>query len=105
MVAATAPQFRMAQHHDRSDAEDRGSGFETGDNLGRRHVSGKPADEEVADSLIEHQFDRCAGIGTREHGGEGLLLLGRLSMQQLKVVFVSRHTASHVALIALDEFA
>jgi hypothetical protein len=104
MVAATAPQFECPQHHDGSDAEDRCTVFETGDNLRRRHVTGKPTDEKVADSLIEHQFDRYAGIGAREHRSERLLLLSRLSLQHPKIVLMSCCSASNVAPITVHEF-
>ena len=76
--------IRMAEHHDGSDAEHRGAIFETGDNLGRRKVAGKPADEKLADSLVEHQFDRHTGIGAREHSGERMLFIGGPGTQRLQ---------------------
>src|SRR5262245_41938877 len=94
----------MSQHQDRSGPEDFCAVFEAGDNLRCCDVTGNPADEDVADGLIEHEFNRHTGIGTREDSGERLLLLGCLSMQHFKVVRMSRHLTGHVTLVAVHQF-
>ena len=42
--------------------------------------------EDVTDGLVEEDLDGHAGVRAREHGGEGLLLLGRLLGQQGEVL-------------------
>src|SRR5262249_27054747 len=97
--------IRMSQHQDGSGAQNRGSVFKTGDDLWGCHVARNAADEDVADSLIEHEFDRYTGIGAREHRSEWLLLLSGLSLQRLKIVRMSCCSASNVAPVTVHEFA
>jgi len=93
----------VRQHHDDPGPEHRRAVFETRGDFRRRHVAGNAADKDVADGLIEHQFDRHPGIGAGEHRGERLLPLGRLFMQQLEVMFMGGAAAVDVALIAVHQ--
>jgi hypothetical protein len=54
--------------------------------------------------LIEHEFDRHARIGAREHRSERLLFLGGLSLQQLNIVLVTGPSAGNVSLVTFHEF-
>src|SRR5262245_54369568 len=97
------PTIGMSQHQDGSGTEDRCAVFQAGDNLWCRDVTSNPADEDVTDRLIEHQFHWHTGIGAREHSGERLLLFGCLGMQYFQVVLVGCHGARHVSLVSVHQ--
>jgi hypothetical protein len=64
---------RVAQDEKNLDAKHRDAVFEAGDDLRRNNVACDTRNENLADSLVEYQFDGNAGIGAGENGSERLL--------------------------------
>ena len=87
-----------------SGAEDHCTKFETRHNLGRGDIAGDAAYEDMADRLIEDQFDRNARIGAGENCGERLLPLGCLGMKQFEVVLMGGPATVDIALVAVHQF-
>src|ERR1700686_1201711 len=69
--------LRVAQYHHQASAELFGGELDAAD-LGRSNdVTGDANDEEIAQALVEDDFDGHPGIGTAEDGGEWLLACGQ----------------------------
>ena len=103
MVALTAPQLRVAEHHEHFGAEHGDAVFEAGNDLGRGDVAGDAHDEELADVLVEDELHRHPRVGAREHRRERLLLLGGLGLQDRQVFVERLQLAAEIALVAVHQ--
>ena len=57
----------------------------------------------MADALVEDQLHRYPRIGAGQHGGEGLLLLGCLGLEDRQVLIEGLELAGDVALVAVHQ--
>ena len=65
--------LRVAQHHHQAGAELFGGELDAADLGWGDDVAGDADDEQIAEALIEDDFDRYPGVGTAENGGEWFL--------------------------------
>src|ERR1700730_2359074 len=93
----------MAQHHDHLGAEYDRAIFDAGHDLRGRDIAGDAVDKHMADALVEDQLYWHAGIGAGKHGGERLLLLGCVLLQDREVVLIEGQLSLNEAPIALDQ--
>src|ERR1700722_209982 len=70
--------LRVSQHNDQSRAELYGGELDAADQRWSDNVAAHANHEQVPQSLIEDDFNRDAGIGATENGGERLLTRGQL---------------------------
>jgi hypothetical protein len=70
----------VTEYDDQSRAESLGCELDASDLRRRDDVTGNPDDEEVSESLIEHQLGGHARIGAAEYDGERLLRSGELQL-------------------------
>jgi hypothetical protein len=68
----------MTEHHDEARPESLCREFDASDQRRRDDVAGDTYHEEIARSLVEHELDRHARVGTAEHDRERLLRGGQL---------------------------
>jgi hypothetical protein len=76
----------MAEREENFDAEDGDSVFETRNDLRRNDIAGDTSDKDVADGLIENEFDGNARVGTGEYGGKRFLLLDGAFLENPEIV-------------------
>ncbi len=57
----------------------------------------------MADALVENQLDGHTRIRARQHGGERLLLFGRLCLEYIEIFGERGHSALGKAPVAVDQ--
>src|SRR6266542_1001473 len=93
----------MTKHYNDRHAEHRGTVFEASDHLGSADVAGDPIDKDVADALVENEFDRHAGVGAGQHGGEWLLLGHSLLFQDDQILVERGEASTYEAGVAVHQ--
>jgi hypothetical protein len=90
----------VTQDYDQFGFEHADGVFEAGDHVRGGEVSGDPRDEQMADGLVEEDFDGHAGIGAGEDGGEGFLFFERFVSEDSEIFVERSETVLSEALIA-----
>lgn len=77
--------------------------LKTGDDLRRNNISGDPRRKNVADALVENDFDRNARVRTRQHGGKRFLLFGRLLLENCQILGVRAQIFGNETSVSLPQ--
>src|SRR5579863_1174543 len=93
----------MPHDDDHLGSQHGGSIFQAADNFGSNEVARNSGNEDLADVLIEYQFDRNSRIGTRKDPRKRLLLAFGLPADRNQVLLLRGGLSSDESLVSFHQ--